>query len=93
MTIALNWMTSTFSAYIVKFVVDEAYKARDDDERIIMEIVKKQFDGFVVLDSKTLEIMFCTEKALCLLKTSEKDLTKVKLKKNRTTKTFRQVVS
>ena len=89
----MNWMTSTISAFIVKFAVDEAFKARDDDDRLIIEIVKKQFDGFVVLDSKTSESIFCTEKALCLLNTSEKDMTKVWLKKNRRIKTFRQVVS
>ena len=89
----MNLMTSTFSAFIVKFVVDEAYKARDEDERLIIEIVKKKFDGFVVLDTKTSESIFCTEKAISLLNASEKDMNKVRLKKNRMTKTFKQVVS
>ena len=65
-------MTSTFAAYIVQFAVDEAFKARHDDDRLIIDIVKKFFDGFVVLDSKSMEPIFCTEKALTLLETSEK---------------------
>ena len=93
LTITINWMTSTFSAFIVRFAVDEAFKARDDDERLIIQIVKKQFDAFVVLDSITSESIFCTEKALFLLKTSEKEMSKVKLKQNWTIKTFGQVVS
>ena len=60
----MNLMTSTFAAYIVQFAVDEAFKARDDDDKLIIEIVKKQFDGFVVLDGITSESIFCTEKAL-----------------------------
>ena len=64
MTITMNLMTSTFAAYIVQFAVDEAFKARDDDDRLIIEIVKKQFDGIVVLDGITSESIFCTEKAL-----------------------------
>ena len=93
LTITINWMTSTFSAFIVRFAVDEAFKARHDDERHIIEIFKKIYDGFVVLDTKTLEPIFCTEMALSLLETSEKEISKVKLKKNRMIKTFVKVVN
>ena len=93
MTITMNWITSTFSAFIVQFAVEEAFNARDDDERLIIDIVKKQLDGFVVLDTITLKYIFCSEKALFLLKTSEKEMSKVKLKQNWTIKTFGQVVS
>ena len=81
---------STLGASLIYVVVDEAFNY--SKERDVLEIVKDQLDGLVVFDGD-FEPIFCTQKARVLMKVDkDEDVTQVKLRKERSIKTFKNVV-
>jgi hypothetical protein len=81
---------STLGASVIHLVLDEAFNY--SSERDVLEIVKGQLDGLVVFDGDFAPI-FCTQRALVLMKVEkDDDVTKVKLRKKRSIKTFKKVV-
>jgi hypothetical protein len=81
---------STLGASLIHVVVDEAFNY--SKERDVLEIVKDQLDGLVVFDGD-FEPIFCTKKARVLMKVdTDEDVTQVKLRKERSIKTFKNVI-
>jgi len=82
---------STLGASVIHVVLDEAFNY--STERDVLEIVKDQLDDGLVVFDRDFEPIFCTQKALVLMKVEQdNDVTKVKLRKKRSIKTFEKVV-
>jgi len=91
LTVLLNLIMSTLGAFVIHVVLDEAFNY--SSERDVLEIVKDQLDDGMLIFDDNFEPIFCTQKALVLMKVEkDDDVTKVKLRKKRSIKTFKKVV-
>jgi len=82
---------STLGASVIHVVLDEAFNY--SSERDVLELVKDQLDDGLVVFEGDSEPIFCTQKALVLMKVEKDvDVTKVLLRKKRSIKTFKKVV-
>jgi hypothetical protein len=59
---------STLGASVIHVVLDEAFNY--SSERNVLDIIKDQLDGLVVVD-ENFEPIFCTKKARVLMKVEE----------------------